>query len=230
VKTGLLPPELAALRPHELFVNEFFYSIQGESTHAGRPCFFIRLAGCRLRCTWCDSTYSFHEGRICSIEGCIARVRQSPARLVEVTGGEPLLQPAVFPLMEQLCDLGFELLLETSGSVGIERVDPRVKRIVDWKCPGSGMEGNNDPAVLRSLKAGDELKFVLLDRSDYDWSRAWLEEHAAGLPAHLPVHFSPVFGRVRFEDLARWILEDGLEVRLNLQVHKWIWTPGTRGV
>ncbi|MBI4603621.1 MAG: radical SAM protein [Planctomycetes bacterium] len=221
---------MGKLGARELLVNEIFHSIQGESTHTGRPCTFIRLTGCHLRCVWCDSEYAFFEGSTMTVGECIARAEAAGCPLVEVTGGEPLLQLAVYPLMAELCDRGFEVLLETSGAVGIERVDPRVKRIVDWKCPGSGMDLRNKPAVLESLRPGDELKLVLADRRDYEWARAWLEGERPRLPAEVPVHFSPAFGQLRAEELARWILDDRLPVRLNLQLHKWIWEPGTRGV
>lgn len=226
----LLPPELARLGPRELLINELFHSIQGESTHVGRPCFFIRLTGCHLRCVWCDSEYSFHEGTVQTVDECVARAVSSGTGLAEVTGGEPLLQPAVYPLLGELADRGLEVLLETSGAVPIDRVDPRVRRIVDWKCPGSGMAERNKPQVLAALRPGDELKLVLADRSDYEWARAWLGEAAPRIPGGVPVHFSPVFGRLPFDHLAAWILEDRLPVRLNLQIHKWIWDPGKRGV
>jgi len=233
VKTQLLPRELAALGPRELFINETFLSIQGESTHAGRPCFFIRLAGCHLRCGWCDTEHAFFEGHRSSVDECLERARRSGVPLVEVTGGEPLLQKAVYPLMSGLCDAGHEVLLETSGAVPIDRVDPRVRRIVDWKAPGSGEEARNHPGILEALREGDELKLVLLDRADYEWARGWLEGARAMFPAlgaTIPVHFSPVFGRLRSEELAAWILEDRLPVRIGFQLHKAIWPPETRGV
>lgn len=226
----LLPPALARLEPGELLVNEFFHSIQGESTHAGRPCFFIRLTGCHLRCVWCDSEYSFFEGEVLTVGDCVARADAARCPLVEVTGGEPLLQASVHPLLAALCDRGYEVLLETSGAVPIEKVDRRVKRIVDWKCPGSGMESRNKPSVIADLRAGDELKLILDNRADYEWARAWLCSVSPRIPAGVPVHFAPAFGRLSFENLANWILEDRLPVRLNLQVHKWIWDPGKRGV
>jgi 7-carboxy-7-deazaguanine synthase len=230
VNQPLLPPELKTLAPGELFVNEVFHSIQGESTFTGQPCYFIRLAGCHLRCTWCDSEYAFHEGKVMRVEECVELARASGARLVEVIGGEPLLQPAVHPLLTALCDSGHEVLLETSGAIGIAAVDPRVRRIVDWKCPGSGMESHNKPSVLLDLRAGDELKLVLDGRGDYEWAREWLRGPGARLPPGVTVNFSPAFGRLAFHDLAAWILEDRLPVRLNLQIHKWIWDPAARGV
>jgi 7-carboxy-7-deazaguanine synthase len=218
------------LKAGELLVNETFHSIQGESTHAGRPCFFIRLAGCHLRCVWCDSEHAFFEGEVRTVDACLAEARAAGSRLVEVTGGEPLLQKSVHSLLAGLCDAGHEVLLETSGALPIDAVDRRVKRIVDWKCPGSGMAGKNDPRVLDDLRDGDELKLVILDREDYEWARAGLAEELRSVPPAVPIHFSPVSGRLAAADLARWIVEDRLPVRLNLQLHKWVWGPDARGV
>lgn len=226
----LLPEQLGHLKPGELLISEFFHSIQGESTHAGRPCFFIRLTGCHLRCVWCDSEYSFFDGEVRTVKECVEKADEAQCPLVEVTGGEPLLQTSVYELLTQLCDRGHEVLLETSGAVPMDRVDPRVQRIVDWKCPGSGESGRNKPQVIAALKAGDELKLVISSRLDYEWARAWLTEERPRIPESVPVHFSPAFGRLPLEDLARWILEDRLPVRLNLQIHKWIWSPTRRGV
>lgn len=226
----LLPRAIASLGDDELLVNEFFVSIQGESTHAGRPCFFIRLAGCPLRCRWCDTAYAFHEGRVETIGGCIERALESGCRLVEVTGGEPLAQHPAYSLLSALCDRGFDVLLETSGAYPLTGVDARVHAIVDWKCPASGMVGHNRLSLLQELRPDDELKFVLADRGDYEYARAWVRNHSRAHFRRMTVHFSPVFGRLSLEDLARWILEDGLEVRLNLQLHKIIWSPETRGV
>lgn len=238
-------------------MHEVFHSIQGESTHAGRPCFFIRLTGCHLRCVWCDTEHAFFDGEVWTVSGCVDAAVASGARLVEVTGGEPLLQKAVYPLLERLADRGLEVLLETSGALSIAAVDPRVRRIVDWKCPGSAMAARNEPRVIGELRPGDELKLVLQDRRDYEWAREWLGSERARIPEGVPVHFSPAFdvhpqGRpeesppgdasravsspareaagLAPRSLARWILEDGLDVRLGLQLHKVIWDPGTRGV
>lgn len=230
MKGTLLPNSLSRLRAGELLVNEFFLSVQGESTHAGRPCFFIRLAACHLRCTWCDTEYSFFEGDVLTVDECIVRAETAACPLVEITGGEPLLQDSVYALMTALCNQGHEVLLETSGAVKIDRVDPRVRRIVDWKCPGSGMVSRNEPSVIDDLRAGDELKLVLSDRRDYDWARHWLTGSRSRIPAAVPVHFSPVFGKLPPRDLAKWILEDRLPVRLGLQLHKSIWDPTARGV
>jgi 7-carboxy-7-deazaguanine synthase len=226
----LLPEALKELGPEELLVNEFFLSIQGESTYAGWPCFFIRLAGCHLRCTWCDTEYAFHHGTVHGLEECLGRARSAGAALVEVTGGEPLLQRAVRPLLTRLADAGHQVLVETSGAVSIAGLDPRAALIVDVKCPGSGMVERNRPGIERELRAGDELKLVIADRRDYEWARAWVASREGALPPGTAVHFSPVSGRLESAELASWILEDRLRVRLNLQLHKYVWDPGRRGV
>jgi 7-carboxy-7-deazaguanine synthase len=233
MSSQLVPPEVGRLRPGELLVNESFLSIQGESTHSGRPCFFIRLAACPLRCGWCDTEYAFYEGNVTTVAECVQQATASGCPLVEVTGGEPLLQKSCPALLRALSDAGLEVLLETSGAFEIDAVDPRVRRIVDWKCPGSEMADRNRPSVLAALKPGDELKLVILDRRDYEWARSFVakfrEEHPT-LRDAVPIHFSPVFGRCHPADLARWILEDRTPVRLNLQLHKFIWPPEARGV
>jgi len=226
----ILPEALRDLGPDQLLVNEFYLSIQGESSYTGRPCFFIRLAGCHLRCSWCDTSHAFHRGEIFTIAECLERSRASGVSLVEVTGGEPLLQPAIRPLLEHLADSGFLVILETSGAVEIVKVDPRVVRIVDVKCPGSGMVERNLPHLERRLAPSDELKFVIADRDDYRWARSWIQGAEPSLPSGIPIHFSPAFGRLKPDELAGWILEDRLNVRLNLQLHKIIWDPGRRGV
>lgn len=211
-----------------LDISELFFSIQGESTRIGLPCIFVRLSFCNLRCRWCDSEYTFTPGTRRSLEDIIEQVQSYPCRLVEITGGEPLLQEPVFPLMTRLCELGYEVLLETSGSLAVDRVDPRVRRIIDVKCPGSGMQARNRPAILDTLRDTDELKFVLADRNDYTWARdKVLQEHLA---ERCPILFSPVFDELDARLLAEWILADGLPVRYQLQLHKFIWEPSTRGV
>jgi 7-carboxy-7-deazaguanine synthase len=222
-KDRLLPETLAGLGPDRVLVKETFLSIQGESTRAGRPCFFIRLAGCHLRCSWCDTTYAYEGGEVLSVGDCVRRAREASVPLVEVTGGEPLLQRGTLRLLADLAGTGLEVLLETSGALPIGDVDPRVVRIVDVKCPGSGMEGRNQPGIERDLRSRDELKFVIADRADYLWAKAWIEGRRDALPAGIPVHFSPVFERCRADELAAWILEDRLDVRLGLQIHKVIW-------
>ncbi len=228
-----LPRELARLGPRELLVTETFASIQGESSYAGRPCFFVRLTGCHLRCGWCDTEYAFHGGERRSVDDCVAAARDAGIPLVEVTGGEPLLQPAVDLLLAELCDAGFEVLLETSGAIGIGRVDPRVRRIVDQKAPGSGEASRNVASIIDDLRAGDELKIVLADRADYEWTRAWLEEARQRQPligTEIPVWLSPVWNRLPARDLAAWLLADRLPVRLGSQLHKTVWDPDARGV
>jgi 7-carboxy-7-deazaguanine synthase len=211
-----------------LKVTEIFHSIQGESSLAGRPCVFVRLTGCQMRCVWCDTAYAFHGGEWRSVEEVVAEVRALGCPLVEVTGGEPLLQPGVHPLMTRLCDEGFEVLLETGGGLDISGVDPRVKRIVDVKCPGSGEAAHNRWENLDHVRPGDELKFVLADRADYEWARQTIAER--GLAGRCPIHLSPVWGAVDPAELAAWILADRLPVRLSLQLHKLLWGAEARGV
>lgn len=211
-----------------LRVNEVFHSIQGESTHAGEPCVFVRLAACNLRCTWCDTSYAFHEGREMTVEQVLEAVAGFGCPLVELTGGEPLLQPDAVPLMEQLLARGYRVLLETGGSLDIGVVPGGVRRIVDVKCPGSGESLRNRWENLEQLREGDELKFVLADRGDYDW--AVREIRARDLAARCPVHLSPVHGVLDPAELSRWVLADRLPVRVQLQVHKYIWPGIERGV
>lgn len=212
----------------QLVINEIFHSIQGESTHAGRPCVFIRLTYCNLRCTYCDTEYAFHEGSPMSIDDILHVVRGFRSRLVEVTGGEPLAQEGAHELMRRLCDEGYEVLLETGGSLDISQVDSRVKRIVDLKCPGSGMEKKNLYSNLAVLRSTDEVKFVIGNREDFDWSVERIQEFR--LLDRCVVLLSPVFGVLAPVELAGWILGTGLNVRLQLQMHKYIWEPETRGV
>lgn len=211
-----------------LVVNEIFYSIQGESTYAGSPCVFVRLTGCNLRCTWCDTTYAFSEGMVLPVSEIVRRVLEYNCPLVEVTGGEPLLQPAVLPLLAMLCDAGKTVLLETSGACDISVVDPRVIKIMDLKCPSSGEADHNRYENIAHLTARDEVKFVIADRADYDWAVAKLREF--NLPARCTVLFSPVFDRLPLRTLAEWLLADHLPVRLQAQWHKLIWGPHARGV
>jgi 7-carboxy-7-deazaguanine synthase len=211
-----------------LKIHEIFHSIQGESTYAGRPCVFVRLTGCPMRCVWCDTEHAFYDGDWLALDAVVERVRSFGCPLVEITGGEPLLQPDVHPLMRRLCDLGYEVLLETGGGLDIAGVDPRVRRIVDVKCPASGESGNNRWENLDDLRATDELKFVVAGKGDYDWAkRVIAERHLAG---RCPIHLSPVWGAVDLEALAGWILADRLPVRLTLQLHKQIWGADAKGV
>jgi 7-carboxy-7-deazaguanine synthase len=212
-----------------LTVNEIFHSIQGESTFAGEPCVFVRLTACDLRCSWCDTPYAFHQGRKMSIDEVLAEVDRYGCPLVEVTGGEPLLQADVFPLMSRLLDRGKTVLLETGGHRSIERVPSGVRRIMDVKCPGSSEADKMDWANLGRLTARDEIKFVIKDRADYEYARDVVRrEGLAGRVA--AVLFSPVHGVLDSRALAEWILADRLPVRLQLQAHKYIWSPDTRGV
>jgi 7-carboxy-7-deazaguanine synthase len=211
-----------------LRVNEIFHSIQGESTHAGRPCVFIRLTGCNLRCVWCDTAYAFHEGEALSVDQIVQRVAAFGCHLVELTGGEPLLQPEAIDLMGVLLSRGHEVLLETGGSLPIEAVPEGVRRIVDVKCPGSGETDRNRWENLDALRPGDELKFVIADRADYEWAKGVLRARA--LHRKATVLFSAVDDRLASGDLARWVLDDGLPVRLQVQMHKVLWPAALRGV
>jgi 7-carboxy-7-deazaguanine synthase len=212
-----------------LSVNEIFYSIQGESTYAGKPCVFVRLAGCDLRCTWCDTAYAFGEGQKMSIDDVLQQVEEYGSPLVEVTGGEPLLQEDVYPLMERLLDGGHTVMLETGGHRPITRVPAAVLKIVDMKCPASGEAAKNDWSNLDRLAPHDEVKFVIQDRRDYDFARDVIARHrlAARGPAVL---LSPVHGVLDAKTLSEWMLADRLQARLQLQLHKFIWSPTTRGV
>ncbi len=211
-----------------LRVNEIFYSLQGESTLVGRPCVLVRLTGCQMRCRWCDSEYAFYEGEWKSIEEIEREIEVFECPLVEVTGGEPLLQPAAPELMVRLCERGYEVLLETGGGLDISGVDPRVRRIVDVKCPGSGEAAGNRWENLDLLSERDELKFVLAGEADYRWATRVIEERELG--GRCPIHFSPVWGSLEPADLAAWILRDRLPVRMALQLHKILWGAETRGV
>lgn len=211
-----------------LTINEIFHSIQGESSYAGLPCVFVRLTACNLRCSWCDTAYAFTKGSAMSLDEIIIKVRAHAFPLVEITGGEPLLQPAVLPLMIALCDAGKTVLLETGGSLDITPVDLRVTIIMDLKCPGSGECDKNRYANLRHLTAKDEVKFVIADRADYDWAKRQLAEH--NLAARCAILFSPVWEKLPLQTLADWILADRLPVRLQTQLHKHIWGATARGV
>jgi 7-carboxy-7-deazaguanine synthase len=209
-------------------LTEIFYSIQGESTYAGRPCVFIRLTGCPLRCTWCDTAYAFYGGRTVTMEEMVAEVRAFDCPLVEVTGGEPLSQPGSVALLTRLCDEGFEVLLETSGAIDTAPIDRRVHVILDVKCPGSGMADRMHWPNIERLSSHDEVKFVIQDRADYEWARDMIQRE--NLAARCTVLFSPVFGVGEARQLAEWVLADKLPVRFQLQMHKYIWSPAMRGV
>jgi 7-carboxy-7-deazaguanine synthase len=212
-----------------LTINEIFHSIQGESTYTGRPCVFVRLTACDLRCSWCDTPYAFTEGSKMSIDAIVSQVEQYGCDLVEITGGEPLLQRDVYPLMEQLLDAGRTVMLETGGHVSIRDVPAGVIRIVDVKCPGSGEAARMHWENLELLTPQDEVKFVIRDRADYEYARGVLARHRLA-DRIATVLFSPVHDVLPAKDLAGWILGDRLPVRLQLQAHKFIWSADTRGV
>ena len=213
-----------------LVVNEIFHSIQGESTHAGRPCVFIRLTGCNLRCAYCDTVYAYDEGEPWEIEQIAERAESFGCSLIEITGGEPLVQADTPALVERLLGGGHQVLMETNGSLDISRVDSRCTRIMDIKCPSSGHTECNDLDNLKRLTANDELKFVIGDRDDYRFARRMVQSPAVAGAATDHILFSPIFNRLSPSDLAQWILADRLDVRLQLQLHKHIWDPNRRGV
>lgn len=212
----------------ELLVSELYRSVQGESTYAGLPCTFVRLTGCPLRCAWCDSEFAFYGGRRMPIEEIVSEVACLDVRLVEVTGGEPLAQPGCTRLLTALCDAGYDVLLETSGALDIGAVDPRVVRIVDVKCPGSGEEASNLWENLDKLRPSDELKFVLADRTDYEYAREVIR--GRGLEGRDGLLLSAVQGRLDPALIAEWMLKDGLRARLQVQLHKILWPGRERGV
>ena len=212
-----------------LTVTEVFRSIQGESTWAGLPCTFVRLTFCDLRCSYCDTAYAFYRGEKMPLTAILDRVERFGVKLVEITGGEPLLQKNVHPLMTELCDRGYRVLIETSGAHDISAIDPRVHRIMDLKTPGSGEARRNRLANIAHLTQRDEVKFVIGSREDYLWSKQMVEEHGLAQRCHC-VLFSPVFDRIEPRDIVQWMLEDRLPVRFQLQLHKFIWAPDTQGV
>ena len=211
-----------------LVINEIFHSLQGESTHAGRPCVFVRLTACDLRCTWCDTEYAFHEGSPREIRDVVEEVLAFGCDLVEVTGGEPLLQKGVHELLARLADAGLTVMLETGGHRDISAVDPRVLRIVDVKLPGSGEAHRMLESNFDALRDGDELKFVVQDRVDFDAALDLIRRR--GLENRVPLLFSPVHGKLEGTELARWMLDTGLRARLQLQLHKLLWPAALRGV
>lgn len=217
------------MKEDSLVIHEIYASIQGESTFAGLRCAFVRTTGCNLRCTWCDTPQAFHGGARMARADVLAQALALGTPLVELTGGEPLLQPGVFPLLTELCDAGRTVLVETSGEADVSRVDPRVHKIMDLKCPGSGESHRNRWSNLEHLGPNDEIKFVLADRADYEWMRAAVRERslARRTPALLA---STVFGKLAARDLVSWVLEDALPVRVQLQMHKYIWAPDATGV
>jgi 7-carboxy-7-deazaguanine synthase len=212
-----------------LTLTEIYRSIQGESTWAGLPCTFVRFTGCNLRCTWCDTAYAFHDGEKTTVGEVLAKVEECGVPLVEITGGEPLLQKACPTLSACLLERGYTVLCETSGALPIAALPEGVVRIMDIKCPGSGESARNNWSNIEALTAMDEVKFVLADRGDYEWARAVVREH--GLVQRCrAVLFSSAFGQASPRDIVEWILTDGLDVRFQLQMHKYIWAPESKGV
>jgi 7-carboxy-7-deazaguanine synthase len=213
-----------------LRVTEIFRSIQGESTHAGRPCTFVRLTGCPMRCVWCDSEYTFTGGEHYSIDDIVAQVRAFRCDLVEVTGGEPLAQKEAFKLIERLCDEGYEVLIETGGYVSTAALDPRAKVILDIKCPASGEEARNDWSNLERLRPDmDEVKFVIANEGDWTYAKRVIKENDLEARAKA-VLISPAWGQVDLKALAEWVANSGMNVRMQLQLHKYIWGPDVKGV
>jgi len=213
----------------QLTVNEIYQSIQGESTWAGLPCIFVRLTFCDLRCTYCDTAYAFYAGTKRPIDEIAAEVLAMNCPLVEITGGEPLLQKNVLPLMARLCDAGRTVLIETSGAHDISPIDPRVHRIMDLKTPSSGECARNRFENIAHLTGGDEVKFVLGSREDYEWARGQIREHTLDRRVRA-VLLSPVFGHIDPKDIVAWMIEDHLPARFQLQMHKFIWEPNQKGV
>ena len=215
-------------RDRRVRITEVYASVQGESTHVGKPCVFVRLTGCPLRCVWCDSEFTFTGGQVRDVDQVVAEAHALGIHTIEVTGGEPLVQPTAIPLMQKLLDLGHEVLLETSGALSIADVPDAVHVIMDLKCPDSGEEARNHWANIELLRSHHEVKFVIASRRDYEWSRDVVREHA--LNERCECLFSPAWGDVDPKELVDWILEDRLPVRFQLQLHKAIWPPDERGV
>tara|TARA_B100000586_G_scaffold90137_1_gene64168 strand:- start:50 stop:691 length:642 start_codon:yes stop_codon:yes gene_type:complete len=211
-----------------LKVNEIYYSIQGESTHVGRPCIFIRLTYCNLRCTYCDTEYAFYEGKDIEIPEIMAKIKQWNCNLVEVTGGEPLFQDECIDLLNELTNQNYEVLLETGGSLSISDVPIEIVRIVDFKCPSSGMEKKNLWSIVNDLQPHDEVKFVIGDREDFDWAKEMLNKYS--LNEKCSILFSPTFGKIDPSLIVEWILEGDIPVRMQLQMHKLIWESERKGV
>jgi 7-carboxy-7-deazaguanine synthase len=213
---------------NSLWINEIFYSIQGESTYAGIPCVFVRLTYCNLRCSYCDTEYAFYEGEDRSFKDIMTEIKKYNCSLVEITGGEPLVQKNVLPFMTMLCDNGYEVLIETGGHMDICAIDDRVRRIMDIKCPGSGESDKNYWENLNYIRQSDQIKFVISDRTDYNWAKDIIKKNV--LLNKCPVLMSPNFSKLANKTLADWILADRLDVRLQLQLHKYIWSPDQRGI
>ena len=211
-----------------LKINEIFKSIQGESTYTGLPCIFIRLTYCNLRCTYCDTEYAFHDGQDMSIKQILEYIEPMGVKLVEITGGEPMLQKNVISLMKELLKNNYKVMLETSGAISLKDVPKEVNKIVDFKCPSSEMSDKNLWSILDELNLKDEIKFVVGDLDDYKWVKSKISKY--NLDSKWTILLSPVFGKITLEKMANWILEDNLKVRLQLQMHKYIWDPEKRAV
>ncbi len=211
-----------------LNVHELFFSLQGEGTRTGEPCAFVRLARCNLRCRWCDTTQAFKAGRDMTVEEAVSWVERHPTKVASVTGGEPLLQPAAFDLITALAERDYTVIVETSGSIDITPVDPRAVVILDLKCPGSGCTEHMLWGNVEALRPHHEVKFVIADERDFRWAAEQVESR--GLAGRATVLFSPVWGELAPEVLAGWVLKEGLPVRLNIQLHKYLWGPDTEGV
>ena len=212
----------------KLKINEIYYSIQGESSFTGQPCIFIRLTYCNLRCTYCDSEYTFHEGKDMLIDDIIKKIKEFPCNLVEVTGGEPLFQKNCIALLEKLSNYNYKILLETSGSLSIKEVPKNVINIIDFKCPSSNMKKKNLWENIDYLKPNDEVKFVIGNRKDYDWAKTKIKKY--NIDSNCNVLISPVYKEIESKTIIEWILEDGLNVRFQIQLHKEIWEDKTKGV
>lgn len=212
----------------KLKINEIFYSIQGESSYTGLPCIFIRLTYCNLRCSYCDTEYAFYDGKDISIDDILSEIKKYPTDLVMITGGEPLIQDYCINLMQKLITENYSVMLETSGSMKLNKVPKKVIKIVDFKCPSSNMMEKNDWQILSDIQKQDEIKFVIGNKKDYDWSKKMITKYK--LNELCPILFSPVYNVMSIQDLSEWILKDGIKVRLQSQLHKHIWGPEIKGV
>ena len=212
----------------KLKINEIFHSIQGESSYTGLPCIFIRLTYCNLRCSYCDTEYAFYEGSDMTIKEILNKIEKYPTNLVMVTGGEPLIQKGCIDLMNQLLKKKYDVMIETSGSLSLNKVPKDVIKIVDFKCPTSNMMDKNDWTIIKDINQTDEIKFVIGNREDYDWSKEMIKNY--NLNKICPILFSPVYDNIDIQDLSEWILEDGIKVRLQIQLHKHIWDADAKGV
>ncbi|KAB2881313.1 radical SAM protein [bacterium] len=226
--------ESTATADNTLKINEIFFSIQGESSHAGKPCVFVRLTYCNLRCSYCDTEYAFYDGKDMTLDAILDEVKQYQCKTIEITGGEPLMQKAVHPLMKRLCDEGYEVLIETGGSLDVSPIDPRVFKIMDLKCPSSKMAHKNLYENIAYLLPHDEVKFVIGNREDYAWAIGQIRQYRIQAKCRT-ILFSPVFGNIEPVEIVNWMLADQIQkeipnLRFQIQMHKMIWAPETRGV